>query len=88
MGSSREQTFKQPLRLAEEDGIAIDLCTCGTWVLHIGAHSLRLRASTLTRLMQTMGLAVARHQELLMRSERQYESDDVMRFDAYRGEAK
>lgn len=53
------------VRLAETESIAVDLCPCGTLQVHIGALTLRFQAESVSRLMNTLGVALARRQALV-----------------------
>jgi len=57
-----------PVRLAESETVAVDMCPCGTLHLHVGALSLRMRPDGAASLLQTLGLAFARRQALMARA--------------------
>ena len=48
-------------RLAQSAVAAVDVCTCGTMQLHIGALSVRMSPEALSQLLGTLGRAVAVH---------------------------
>jgi hypothetical protein len=50
-------------RLAEGDLAAVDVCSCGTLQVHIGALSLRLDEQALSELVVTFGRALAENAE-------------------------
>jgi hypothetical protein len=52
-----------PIRLAESESIAVDLCPCGTLQLHLGALTLRFNGVGLARLLRTLGVALVRARE-------------------------
>lgn len=62
-------TQEGTIRLAECDTVAVDLCACGTFHVHVGALSLRMKADGAASLLQTLGLAFARRQALRIGAE-------------------
>jgi hypothetical protein len=59
-----DEGIRRTLRLAENGFISVDLCPCGTMALRVGAVSLHLSPEVVSSLLSTLGLAVARHQQL------------------------
>lgn len=55
------------LRLAQGDVATIDMCSCGTLRLNLGAVTVRLTAQALSSLMQTLGEALTTHSALRSR---------------------
>lgn len=55
------------LRLAHGDVATIDMCSCGTLRLNLGAVTVRLTPQALSSLMQTLGEALATHSALRSR---------------------
>ena len=55
------------LRLANGDVATIDMCSCGTLRLNLGAITLRLTPQALSSLMQTLGEGLATHSALRTR---------------------
>jgi hypothetical protein len=55
------------LRLAQGDVATIDLCSCGTLRLNLGALTVRLTSQALSSLMQTLGEGLATHAALRTR---------------------
>ena len=52
------------LRLAQGDIATIDMCSCGTLRLNLGAITVRLTPQALSSLLQTAGEALATHSAL------------------------
>lgn len=55
------------LRLAQGDVATVDMCSCGTLRLNLGAVTLRLTPPALCSLMQTLSEALATHSALRSR---------------------
>jgi hypothetical protein len=55
------------LRLAQGDIATIDLCSCGTLRLNLGAITVRLTPEALSSLMQTVSEGLATHSALRAR---------------------
>lgn len=55
------------MRLAQGDVATIDMCSCGTLRLSLGAVTLRLTPEALSSLMQTVGEGLATHSALRTR---------------------
>lgn len=55
------------LRLAQGDVATIDMCSCGTLRLNLGAITVRLTPQALSSLMQTLGEGLATHTALRTR---------------------
>ena len=55
------------LRLAQGDIATIDMCSCGTLRLNVGAVTLRLTPEALGSIMQTLGEGLATHAALRAR---------------------
>jgi hypothetical protein len=56
-----ERTDCTRRRLAEGGLASVDVCSCGTLQVHIGALSLRLDEGALSELVATLGHALERH---------------------------
>lgn len=54
----------RPIRLAEREALAVDLCSCGTLAVHMGALSLRLDLESVTSLIEVLRDAVAKREAL------------------------
>jgi hypothetical protein len=55
------------LRLAQGDVATIDMCSCGTLRLNLGAITVRLTPEALSSIMQTVGEGLATHSALRAR---------------------
>ena len=56
-----ERTDCTRRRLAEGGIASVDVCSCGTLQIHIGALSLRMDEGALSELVTTLGRALERH---------------------------
>ncbi|HMJ12199.1 MAG TPA: hypothetical protein VK524_12330 [Polyangiaceae bacterium] len=62
---SRHSAVSRPIRLAERDALAVDICPCGTLAVHVGALSLRLDLESVTSLIAILNEAVAERDRLI-----------------------
>src|SRR5262249_39707868 len=58
-------------RLAENALGSVDICSCGTWQLHVGAVTLRFASPEMSELLSLLGNAIAEH------SAWRYRTDDL-----------
>jgi hypothetical protein len=67
---STDSAVPVPVRLAERDALAVDLCSCGTLALHVGALSLRLDLDSVKSLIDVLSDAVAKREVLMAKNTR------------------
>lgn len=61
---STHAAVSRPVRLAERDSLAVDLCPCGTLAVHMGPLSVRLGLESISELISVLIEAVAKHDAL------------------------
>jgi hypothetical protein len=61
---SMRSTTSRPVRLAEREALAVDLCACGTFAVHMGALSLRLDLESVSSLIDVLSDALAKHEAI------------------------
>ena len=61
---SMRSATPRPVRLAEREALAVDLCACGTLAVHMGALSLRLDLESVSSLIDVLRDALAKHDRL------------------------
>ena len=65
---SMRSVTSRPVRLAEREALAVDLCVCGTFAVHMGALSLRLDPESVSSLIEVLRDALAKHDALAARA--------------------